>query len=109
MLDVKLSSIPPVSIVFTPIVGRIVAIVDNTLHDFNLHAIITSGCEGTHIGRSGPGGSQHYYNRAVDFRISDWPGGRKQEIFGKILKALGPSFLAILETDHLHVELNEGK
>src|SRR5712692_5690288 len=105
MFDVKPGSVPPVSIMFTPMVSHIVLTVDEALHTFGLHARITSGNEATHTGKSVPGGSEHYYNRAVDFSIKEWPEDQRPAIIGRIIAALpAGQYYIQLASDHLHIE-----
>lgn len=88
-----------VCISMTPVVSLMVQVVDECLHGYGKHAVITSGSEGKHSPNS-----YHQYNRAVDFRIWNWPSGKEQEIIGCIREGLGKDFDVVIESDHLHVE-----
>ncbi len=87
-----------VRIFMTPAVSTIIGAVDDVLHEYNLHAIITSGNEGRHSMES-----KHQYNGAIDFRIWNWPAEYK-ELVEKIREKLGKDFDVVMEPDHLHVE-----
>lgn len=99
MILVKPDSVPPVLLHYTPEVDRLCRMVDEVLHGFGLHAVITSGMEGTHKRQS-----KHYSGRAVDFRIN-WPSGKRTEFFEMLQKRMGSEAKYILESDHLHTEM----
>jgi hypothetical protein len=98
MITIKGDSVPPVLIMWTPEVDLLVGIVDETLHMFGLHAVVTSGMEGTHSRKS-----KHYRGYAVDFRVN-WTKTQEKAFLTALSKKLEGSGRAILETDHLHVE-----
>ena len=61
---------------------------------------VTSGCEGKHSP-----GSSHYKGKAWDLRIRDFPGDVKIWV-ARIKEALGSRYFVLLESDHIHIQLN---
>ena len=98
MYTIKGDSVPPVLVMWTPEVELLVGIVDECLHMFGLHAVVTSGMEGTHS-RS----SKHYRGYAVDVRVN-WTKQQEKAFLTVLEKKLAGSGRAIRESDHLHVE-----
>jgi len=96
--SVKRDSTPPVLIQWTEEIDFIVNAVHMALHKFALHAVITSGMEGSHRRAS-----KHFKSEAVDFRIV-WPAAQRDAVLKAIMDMLKPRARYILETDHLHVE-----
>jgi len=90
-----------VIILFNNRVQTMITVVDEVLHGVGLHAVITSGLEGSHSNES-----FHYQARALDFRIRNWPGdiSIRAEIVKDIRAKLGPAYDVVIEGDHLHVE-----
>ncbi|QGH72999.1 MAG: hypothetical protein [Microviridae sp. ctzVR26] len=86
----------------TPELEKMVQVVDNLLHQYGLHAVITSGNDGYH---SLPG-SLHYRNQALDFRTYDWPDVKEFAV--RIKALLGPKYDVVVETNHLHIEYEGG-
>lgn len=98
MILVKSDSVPPVLIQWTPEVDFLVKAVSSALSMFGLVAVITSGMEGTHTRAS-----EHYYARAVDFRIV-WTKTQETAVLTEVAIRLGKRGKLILESDHLHTE-----
>jgi len=98
MILIKSDSIPPVLLMWTDETRFLAEAVDAALHDFALHALITSGMEGVHRRAS-----KHYKAEAVDFRIV-WTTVQRDGILRAILGRFGPRGRFILESDHLHTE-----
>lgn len=97
MFDVKRTGIP-ICITFTQEIEHILSSVDNALHEFELHAFITSGCDGVHLPNS-----KHFTNQALDFRIV-WSPGQGERVLQSVTRHLGKMYKVKLESDHLHVE-----
>lgn len=77
------------------------AFIVNQIHIiYGYDAIITSGTEGSEFRKKG---SDHLVGNALDFRTRHLTERDQLVIADKIQKALGPDFIVILESDHLHV------
>jgi len=98
MIIIKSDSVPPVMLMWTDETRFLAEAVDATLHDFALHALITSGIEGTHRRAS-----KHYKAEALDFRIV-WSPVQRDGVLRALGGRLGPRGRYILESDHLHTE-----
>lgn len=98
MIDYKSDSMPYLTVVFTPENDAIIRRVDEALHEFGLHAFLTSGAEGVHRHAS-----KHFNNAAVDFRIV-WTEAQAPAVLERIKQKLPPGFRLLRETLHLHVE-----
>ena len=98
MIDYKSDSAPPLCIMFTFENDVIIRAVDAALHEFNLHARLTSGCESVHRLRS-----KHFNNAAVDFAIV-WSVQQEPDVIHRINNKLPPGYRCLRETTHLHVE-----
>lgn len=61
---------------------------------------VTSGCEGRHSP-----GSSHYDGKAFDLRIRDFPGSVDTWV-DRMSRALGNRYFVLLESDHIHIQLN---
>jgi hypothetical protein len=99
MILIKSYSIPPVLIMWNDDCQFLAEQVDLALHDFDLHAMITSGIEGTHVRAS-----KHYRGQALDFR-KVWSPTLQTKILQSITARLGAHGRYILESDHLHTEI----
>lgn len=97
MFDVKRTGIP-ICITFTREVEHILSAVDKALHEFDMHAFITSGCDGVHLPDS-----KHFTNQALDFRIV-WSPGQQVKVLQSVTFHLGKMYRYRMESDHLHVE-----
>ena len=65
---------------------------------------VTSGNDSVHSSKS-----LHYDGKALDFRTSNWPRGKKKDIVVEIKKALGYDFDVVFESEgkpqeHCHIE-----
>jgi len=98
MILVKPDSVPPVLLHYTDDVHFLIRSVDEALHDFGLHAFITSGMEGVHTRAS-----KHFKSQAVDFRLV-WALERRDLVLQAIKNKFGTRAKYILEPDHLHTE-----
>lgn len=79
--------------------GRILATLLLLDHPGTL--VITSGSDGTHSPTS-----RHYRGEALDLRI--WNLHDPEAVRAKIQAALGPKFTALMESDHIHVQVKKG-
>ena len=99
MILVKSDSVPPVLLMWTDEIRFLAEAVDAALHDFALHALITSGMEGVHRHAS-----KHYKSEALDFRIV-WSPVQRDGVLRALTGRFGPRGRYILESDHLHTEI----
>ena len=67
----------------------------------DVELVITSALDGKHSVHS-----RHYQGNAIDIRTRDLVPTARQEFRDKLADALGPDFDVVLESDHLHVELD---
>ena len=67
----------------------------------NAHLIITSLLDGKHMK-----GSKHYDGLAVDLRIRHLHEPDRARVAEAINRALGPQYDVVLESDHIHIELD---
>jgi len=90
------------TVAFNHIIIGLIEKVDSVLHTFNLHAVVTSGLDGSHGEKS-----LHFQGRALDFRVNDWKS--TVEILAQIRKELGPDYDVIFEGNHVHIEYDPKK
>jgi len=69
--------------------------------DANAGLTITSVTDGRHSN-----GSLHYVGKAIDIRSRHLSLEKRQEILGRLKRALGPSFDCLIESSHFHIELD---
>ena len=91
--DVRITGLRPEIILAIVIAERAYA-------EIGCELMLTSGIEGQHSI-----GSLHYAGCAVDLRTLNVPAGKLPPLVEKIRAALGPDFDVVLESNHLHVEL----
>ena len=77
-----------------------IVIAERAYAEIGCELMLTSGIEGQHSA-----GSLHYAGCAVDLRTQNVPVGKLQPLVERIRAALGPDFDVVLESNHLHVEL----
>ena len=77
-----------------------IVIAERAYAEIGCELMLTSGIEGQHSA-----GSLHYTGCAVDLRTLNVPAGKLPPLVEKIRAALGPDFDVVLESNHLHVEL----
>jgi hypothetical protein len=75
--------------------------VEAAYNAFGHDCTITSGSDGQHMPRS-----LHYKGKALDFRTRDVPASQRYKIVKSVKQRLGADFDVVLETDHLHIELD---
>ena len=96
---------PGVSLIGVSAEMAIAFVIINAVFDeHGIPCVITSGTDGTHGNNS-----LHYRGRALDIRLpSRYCQDDKVDnsVLFDIKQALGPDFDCVLETDHVHVELD---
>lgn len=68
---------------------------------FSALCVITSALDSKHSAKS-----FHYEGRALDFRTREIPAELRKDFAEAVHAALGDEFDVVLESDHLHVELD---
>jgi hypothetical protein len=101
MAGMALSLKPGVSLVgVNPalVIGAIV--VADAYAEFGADCVITSAVDGQHSETS-----LHYAGQALDFRTWMLTETQQQELVAIVKERLGQDFDVVLETDHIHLEL----
>lgn len=75
-------------------------VVERIYRSWGVDCVVTSGTEPNPKRKKG---SKHLTGYALDFRTRDIQANRRRDVAEEIQEALGPDYIVLLESDHLHV------
>ncbi len=92
--DVRIEGVSPEIAFVMPAIAAVFA-------HHNAELVVTSVTDGRHMA-----GSLHNVGKALDVRTRDLTSDRVIVIARDLAEALGPSFDVLIETSHIHIELD---